>query len=111
MDNLFKHFPDAAVHQEAETIDVLLNAPGVKIERIISTGQSTPPETWYCQAECEWVIVLQGSAGLRFEQEAQIRTLYPGDFVNIPANCRHRVEWTDANTPTVWLAVHYLSEE
>ncbi|WBM72645.1 cupin domain-containing protein [Buttiauxella sp. WJP83] len=105
--NLFTHFPDAAVRQQAETFEALLTAPNIKIERIISTGQSTPPDTWYCQDECEWVIVLQGSAGLRFEQETLTRILHPGDFVNIPAKCRHRVEWTDAKGPTIWLAVHY----
>ena len=31
----------------------------------------------------------------------------PGDFVNIPAHKKHRVEWTTPDEPTVWLAVHY----
>ena len=25
----------------------------------------------------------------------------------IPAHRRHRVEWTDPEAPTVWLALHY----
>jgi cupin 2 domain-containing protein len=28
------------------------------------------------------------------------------DYVEIPPHVRHRVEWTDAGAPTVWLAVH-----
>jgi cupin 2 domain-containing protein len=30
----------------------------------------------------------------------------PGDYVNLPAHCRHRVEWTDPERETVWLALH-----
>ena len=53
------------------------------------------------------MLVLSGSAGLRFEDEEQPRKLHPGDYVNIPAHRRHRVEWTDPHQPTVWLALHY----
>lgn len=105
--NMFKQFPDAALKGEAETFETLLTQPNVQIERIISTGQSSPPDFWYCQQQSEWVIVLQGSAGLRFENEPEVRILHVGDFVNIPAQCQHRVEWTDPDGPTVWLAVHY----
>jgi len=27
--------------------------------------------------------------------------------VVIPARCRHRVEWTDPDQETVWLALHH----
>ena len=30
-----------------------------------------------------------------------------GDYLNIPARRRHRVEWTAPDGPTVWLAVFY----
>lgn len=102
--NLFSDLPDG---NEAEIFDALLSAPGLKIERIVSTGQASPPGFWYCQAENEWVVVLRGSAGVKFEAEDEVRVLYPGDSVHIPAHCRHRVEWTSPQTPTVWLAVHY----
>ncbi|WP_265557082.1 cupin domain-containing protein [Serratia grimesii] len=107
MTNLFTHFPEAALKAEAETFETLLSQPNVQIERIISSGQSSPPDFWYCQPQNEWVIVLQGSAGLRFEDEPEVQIMNIGDFVNITAQRRHRVEWTDPNTPTVWLAVHY----
>ena len=107
MTNIFKHFPEAALQAEAETFETLLSQPNVKIERIISTGQSSPPDFWYCQPQSEWVMVLQGSAGLSFENRPEVLVLNVGDFVNIPAQCRHRVEWTDLKEPTVWLAVHY----
>jgi len=109
-DNMFTDFPDGAFNRQAETFERLLTQPGVRIERIISTGQSSPPDFWYCQPQSEWVLVLQGSAGLRLKDETEARVMKAGDFVNIPAFCKHRVEWTDAKETTVWLAVHYGEE-
>jgi cupin 2 domain-containing protein len=34
------------------------------------------------------------------------KELGPGDFVYIPAHQRHRVEWSDPQQATIWLAVH-----
>ena len=81
--------------------------PHLRIERIISRGQVTPPGQWYDGARDEWVAVLAGAARLRFEGEAAPRALAPGDWLRIPAHARHRVEWTDPEVPTVWLAVHF----
>ncbi|MNJ73825.1 Cupin domain protein [compost metagenome] len=53
------------------------------------------------------MLLLSGSAGLRLEHESAERVLRPGDFVEIPAHCKHRVEWTDSQQATVWLAVHF----
>lgn len=102
--NFFEGITEPAVD---ERFDDLLKRPGLRIERIVSNGQRSPEGFWYEQAEGEFVLVLTGSAGLRLEQEAEVRVLGPGDFVDIPAGCRHRVEWTDAAQPTVWLAVFY----
>lgn len=77
------------------------------MERIISEGHATPPEEWLDQDRDEWVVVLQGSAGFRFENESEPRVLNPGDFVHIAAHRRHRVEWTDPGKKTIWLAIHY----
>lgn len=90
-----------------ELVTVLRASEHVRIERIVSTGQASPPGFWYDQDGPEWVLVVQGSAGLRFADEAAPRTLRAGDVVDIPAHRRHRVEWTDPEVPTVWLAVHY----
>lgn len=109
--NLFSQHPETGVHLEAEIFDALLVAPGIKIERILSTGQASPPGFWYCQTENEWVVVLRGSAGVKFEAEQDVRVLHAGDAVHIPAHCRHRVEWTDPEEPTVWLAVFYGGTE
>lgn len=105
--NLFRDFPAAAQNGSAETFEALLTQPNLHIERIVSTGQASPPNFWYCQTQGEWVMILQGSAGLQLEGEAQERHLQVGDFVEIPAGCRHRVNRTDSSGPTVWLAVHY----
>ena len=50
-------------------------------------------------------MVLQGAARLQFED--RVVELLTGDYVNIPAHTRHRVEWTSPDEPTVWLAVFY----
>jgi cupin 2 domain-containing protein len=105
--NLFTGLPSAIDLSAEETFEALLSRPGVRIERIVSGGQCSPPGFWYCQPHGEWVAVLAGSAGLLLEGEAKERVLHAGDFVDIPANCRHRVEWTDEDIPTIWLAVHY----
>lgn len=108
--NLFKDFPVNAQEGNEETFESLLMKPDMRIERIISTGQASPPGFWYSQPQSEWVTVLQGSAGLKFENEKEVRVMNAGDFVNIPALCRHRVEWTSTEEPTVWLAIYYAEE-
>jgi cupin 2 domain-containing protein len=102
--NLFSGL-SAALTEEAFT--ELLATPGLLIERIVSTGQATPPGEWLEQDRAEWVILLKGAAGLRFEGEAASRTLAPGDWIAIPPRARHRVEWTAAGEATLWLAVHH----
>jgi cupin 2 domain-containing protein len=53
------------------------------------------------------VLLLKGAALLRFADEAEPRRLMPGDFVEIAPHRRHRVDWTDPERPTLWLAVFY----
>ncbi len=101
--NLFANVPERLIDEE---ITILAEFPGARIERIVSTGQASQPGFWHDQEQAEWVVLLSGAAGLLFEGEATPRILRPGDYVEIPAHARHRVEWTDANEPTVWLAVH-----
>lgn len=93
----------------AERVDELLSRPGVRVERIVSSGQASPPGFWYDQAEGEWIVLLSGAAGLRFEHEHHTRLLAPGDCLDIPPHSRHRVEWTAPGTATIWLAVFYTS--
>ena len=102
--NIFAKLEPAS---SGEAFTDLLKAPPLRIERIVSTGQATALGEWLEQDRSEWVILLRGSAGLLFEGEAQPHRLQAGDYVNIPAHRRHRVEWTAPNEPTIWLAVHY----
>ena len=85
----------------------LLAAPGVRIERIVSTGQCTPAGTWLEQDRAEWVLLLQGAATVQLEDTAEACHLRPADHLHMPAGRRHRVEATLAAPPTIWLAVHY----
>lgn len=89
----------------AELVTTLLEARSVRIERIVSHGHKSADEFWYDQQQNEWVVVLQGAARLRFENEAFEMNV--GDCVNIPAHSKHRVEWTTPDEPTIWLAVYY----
>lgn len=88
----------------AELVETLIQDESVRIERIVSRGHASPPGFWYEQAEAEWVVLLSGRAGLRFEGEATL-SLEPGDWVEIPAGARHRVDWTEPDIDTIWLAV------
>lgn len=100
-------FADLAASATAEQVATLLAAPGLRIERIVSMGQASPPGFWYDQDDAEWVVVLEGAARLSIAGEDAPRLLRRGDFVHLPAHTRHRVEWTDPAVPTVWLAVTY----
>lgn len=100
-------FDIETLDRDREQIDALVEAQSVRIERIVSSGQASPPGFWYDQPRAEWVAVLAGSAGLRFEGEEGVRILRAGDHLVIPARARHRVDWTDPELPTIWLAVHF----
>ena len=102
--NMFENIPDGL---KDELIEILMEDEKVRIERIVSKGHASPPGFWYDQDRDEFVILLDGSAGLLFEEEEELIVMKPGDYVNIPAHARHRVEWTDASKETVWMAVFY----
>ena len=102
MANLFSDLPQNLPN---ELLTTLLEATNVRIERIVSHGHASPEGFWYDQDQHEWVVVLTGAARLRFEDETV--EMKPGEFINIPAHKKHRVEWTTPDEPTIWLAVHY----
>ena len=108
MKNLFKNLPESV---QKEIFEVIIENKDIRLERIISCGHTTPPGEWYDQAEDEWVALLQGSAGIRFEDEGSTTVMKPGDYIYIPAHKRHRVEWTDPVQKTIWLALHYKAEK
>jgi cupin 2 domain-containing protein len=90
-----------------EVFEELAGNTSCRIERIISKGHATPPDYWYNQQTHEWVIVLKGRARLRLAADDRIVELGAGDYLLLPAGCRHRVDWTDPDQETVWLAVHF----
>ena len=100
LDNLPADLPE-------ELFTTILQADGFAVERIVSQGHASPPGFWYDQEENELVMVLEGSAAVQFEGDAEPVELRRGSYLNIPAHARHRVAWTDPNEKTVWLAIHY----
>jgi cupin 2 domain-containing protein len=96
-----------AAPQAEELVEILMEAPGLRLERIVSTGQATAEGDWYDQAWDEFVVLVSGAARLRIEGEDEDRRLEAGDWILLPAHCRHRVTWTQTALPSVWLAMHY----
>ncbi len=102
MKNIF-NLPESL--PDKELFEILHNNEKVKIERIISTGQTTPSGQWYDQDRDEWVILLQGQAELSYADGKSIK-LRAGDYLFIPARQKHRVEHTSCEPPCIWLAIH-----
>ncbi len=102
MPNLLSSIPAALPDELTET---LVQAKHVRIERIVSQGHASPPDFWYDQDQNEFVLLVQGAARLRFEDS--VVEMRPGDWLDIPAHRRHRVEWTTPDERTVWLVVFY----
>ncbi|MBO0739076.1 MAG: cupin [Alphaproteobacteria bacterium] len=100
--NLLHPLPDASA---SECVDLLVTRPRLRVERIVSLGQASPAGFWYDQEENECVLLLAGAARVRFADEDAARLLGPGEWLDIAAHRRHRVDWTDPTTPTVWLAI------
>ncbi len=96
---------DLPADSPEEVVSVLLAVPGLRVERIVSSGQASPPGFYYDQPQAEWVAVLAGSADLRFADETEPQHLVAGDAVLIAAHRRHRVDRTES--PTIWLAIHF----
>jgi cupin 2 domain-containing protein len=89
-----------------EIFETLAENQVIRIERIISTGQSTPNGQWYDQPNPEWVVLLQGIAVISYANGSQVK-LQAGDYLLIPAHQKHRVEFTSSNPACIWLAIHY----
>ena len=100
---------DLAARAE-EVVQPIVAGKGLRLERIVSHGQVSRPGYWYDQAETEWVTVLGGRARIRIDGQTDPITLGPGDSILLPAHCRHRVEWTDPQQPTIWLALYFDGE-
>lgn len=102
MNNIFNLPPSLP---DREIFESIVANDNILIERIISTGQTTPLGEWYDLDNNEWVILLQGEAVLSYEDGSRIE-LKAGDYLLIPAHQKHRVEYTSSEPPCIWLAVH-----
>ena len=90
-----------------EFFEDILKTKNFRFERIISKGHSSPKDFWYDQKENEWVYLVSGKAKLKFKDKDKPIELFPGDYIEIPAGVKHRVEWTDPTRKTIWLALYY----
>ena len=102
--NIYENIPN---HIQNEFCEIICHAEHVRIERIVSRGHSSEEGFWYDQEQSEWVILLKGHAKLLFEGIVEPINLQVGDYLNIPSHVKHRVDWTDPDQESVWLAVHY----
>ena len=101
--NIFESIPE---NLDEEIFELIVQSEEIRIERIISKGQSSPESGWHDEEKNEWVVVLKGGAVISFEDGEELN-LRVGSHINIPAHRRHKVSWTDPGTETIWLAVHY----
>ena len=103
IENIFASLP---AEQKKELFDVILQNSNIRIERIISQGHTSPASGWYDQEDNEWVLVLEGTGTILFENGREVK-MQQGDYLHIPAHAKHKVSWTDPERQTIWLAVHY----
>lgn len=103
MVNIFSSLPD---NLEQESFEELLLHKNIKIERIVSKGHTSPKAGWYDQDKNEWVLVLEGSGSILFENGDEFN-FKKGDYLNIPAHTRHKVNRTGPDSITIWLAIYY----
>jgi len=102
--NIFSNIPASLPNEVFEDI---ISTENFRIEKIISRGHTTPKGKWYNQDKNEFVLVLKGNAELKFEKNNKLIKMKSGDYINIPAHVRHRVEKTDSGKETIWLTVFY----
>ena len=83
-ENIFAQIAEAG---EEEQFDLLFKSPNCRIDRIVSSGHSSPKGFWYDQ-----------------ENDRKV-TLKKGDYLHIPKNCKHRLDSTSIEPVCVWLCV------
>lgn len=104
MKNIFADIPGQLPE---ELFTTLLQHKNLKIERIVSRGHANADDQWYDQDHDEWVLLVQGEAILKLSEQRQLIKLQAGDYLLIPAGCKHRVEWTRPEIDNIWLAIHF----
>lgn len=102
--NLFANIP---TELSQELIQEISCGKSCRIERIVSKGQCSEKGFWYDQEEDELIFLLSGQASLQLEHHTSLVELKAGDYLHIPAHCRHRVDWTLPDQESVWLAIFF----
>eukprot|EP00768_Dysnectes_brevis_P008626 gnl/Dysnectes_brevis/793_a874_2229.p1 GENE.gnl/Dysnectes_brevis/793_a874_2229~~gnl/Dysnectes_brevis/793_a874_2229.p1 ORF type:complete len:115 (-),score=32.16 gnl/Dysnectes_brevis/793_a874_2229:569-913(-) len=109
-DNIFEGVPQTSKEEIFTSLLTREDITRFEVERILSFGQSSPPDFWYDQEQGEFVVVLQGHATLQIKDDAGLIStaeLSAGSFLDLPPHRPHRVQHTSSEPPCVWLAVHY----
>ncbi len=91
---------------DEEIFQDIVDTGQLKIERIISHGQSSPETGWYDQEKSEWVMIIEGEAIIEFDDGTETR-LGKNDFLFLKPHQKHRVKWTASDRKTIWLAVYF----
>lgn len=107
--------------EKEEVVKILTENENVKIEKIISTGQTTD---WQESDKNEFVILIQGEAEIEYFEnknfekneniiENQRNTnnkklqLAKGDTILINKGERHRVSYTSKNPCCIWICIFF----
>jgi cupin 2 domain-containing protein len=90
----------AEAPHSGESVQRLLELPGVVVEQILSGSLEAPVD--YRQDDDEWVVLLVGRATLVVGGEDV--ELNAGDWLFLPAGVEHRLVATAQGSS--WLAVH-----
>ena len=104
LNNILKNIPK---NLPEELVNILAEGKNFRFERIVSKGHTSPKDFRCDQVENEFVLLLKGEAEILFEDDVKPVRLFEGDYINISAHKKHRVEWTDPKIETVWLALFY----
>ncbi len=108
LNEVFNFFENIPQNSEKEIFQTVKSNPNIKIERIISYGQTTPKDYWYDQSEDEFVMILKGEAKIKYNDDTEYH-LKKGNSLYIKAGQKHRIVFT--SNPAVWLAVFIKSPE
>jgi len=101
--HLLPVLPDSMDRSHTETVEPILHGPSLRLEHIVSHGQSSPPGFWYDQPHDEWVMLLRGTAVIDFGADGLLN-LNSGDSLTIAAFQKHRVH--HVSDDAVWIALH-----
>ena len=109
--------PEQPRHHGSNLLSAAIPPVGEEVEHTLHQGRDwrlvliasnqarCPEDSWMDQSEQEWVMVLRGSARLKLADPDRVVDLSAGDHLFLPAHCRHRVDRTDPDPGTLWVAL------